>query len=92
MAFNPSAQGSTTVVQNTDWKAQGFINIYLPKAGGEGKTKLGAIPLKLSNKFEATLIERLSSDPEALAKMLALVTMDFRLADDPKAPAPVLPF
>lgn len=91
MAFNPNRAPAAST-DNDSWKAQAFINIYLPKAGGEGKMKIGAIPLKASNKYEAALIAKLSSEPTSIEDMLKLVTMDFRLADDPKAPAPALPF
>jgi hypothetical protein len=94
MAFNQrSAPALVPVAQDSNWKAQAFINLYIPKAGTpDGKTKIGAIPLKAGNKFEAAMIERFSKDPEALKAMLAVMTMDFRLADDPNTPAPVLPF
>ena len=46
--FNSNNNASTNQGTNDAWKAQAFINLYLP--GAEGKnTKLHAIPLKTSN-------------------------------------------
>jgi len=77
---------------NDNWKAQAFLNFYLPKANGEGRHKIGAIPLKDARKYEANLIKRLSEDPEALAKMLTMLQIDFQLVDGPQAAPSQLPF
>lgn len=64
--------------QNDAWKAQGFINIYVKV--GEGKRKVGSIPLKESKAFERALLERLQMEGgvEAFAANLEI---DFQLAD-----------
>lgn len=77
---------------NDNWKAQAFLNFYLPKANGEGRHKIGAIPLKDARKYEANLIKRLSEDPEALKKMLGMLQIDFQLVDGPQATPSQLPF
>lgn len=74
---------------NDSWeKAAGFINLYLPKPDG-GRRKLGSIPLKLSNVFEAALVERLSKDPEAIQALLAALEIDFRAIDQEQDPSKV---
>lgn len=87
MAFQ-SAQNQT----NENWKAQAFLNFYLPKANGEGRHKIGAIPLKDARKYDANLIKRLSEDPEAIAKMLTMLQVDFQMVDGPAATPSQLPF
>lgn len=77
---------------NDNWKAQAFLNFYLPKANGEGRHKIGAIPLKDARKYEANLIKRLSEDPEAIKKMLGMLQIDFQLVDGPQATPSQLPF
>lgn len=88
MAFSSKTDSNN----ETNWKAQAFLNFYLPKANGEGRHKIGAIPLKDARKYDANLIKRLSEDPEAIAKMLSMLQIDFQLADAPNAPPAVLPF
>ena len=54
--FNSNAASSTNQGTNDGWKAQAFINLYLP--GAEGKnTKLHAIPLKISNPDEKAIYD-----------------------------------
>ena len=89
MAFNQAAVPSAAQA-NDNWKAQAFLNIYLPR--GEGRIKVGALPLKASKKLEAAIIKRLSEDPDALQAMVNKLEYEFNLVDDPKAPPPVLPF
>lgn len=70
---NGNAQG-----ENENWRAQGFINLYVKV--GEGKRKVGSIPLKESKAFERALLERLQQEGgvEAFAANLEI---DFQLAD-----------
>lgn len=84
MAFNSNATTTTTVQSNDSWKATAFLNIYLPTPEG-GKRKIGAISLKDSKAYDKALIERLSSDPEAVKAMLSVLFVDFQLADKPVA-------
>jgi hypothetical protein len=88
MAFQSNNNGNN----NDNWKAQAFLNFYLPKANGEGRHKIGAIPLKDARKYEANLIKRLSEDPEAIKKMLTMLQIDFQLVDGPQAAPSQLPF
>lgn len=81
MAFNTNAARSNqSQVANENWRAQGFINIYLPTPDG-GRRKIGSIPLKESKAYEAALLKRLSSDPLAIQKMQEAILLDFQLAD-----------
>ena len=64
---------------NDDWKAQAFLNVWLPTKGG-GRRKVGAIPLKLSRAGDAQLIEFLTSGgEEALRTLVNKLEFDFQL-------------
>ena len=81
MAFN---FGNTTAParnnsNDTDWKADGFINIALPDGDG-GFVKLGAIPLKCSDENQKRVYEWLNEDPSRVAKLLSACRVDFRPA------------
>lgn len=82
MSYN---NAKTPVSQNSDtsWKAQAFINLYIPTADGT-RRKVGAIALRDSKAFEAALIARLQEDGavQALADVLEI---DFQMADKPVA-------
>tara|TARA_B100001559_G_C16478504_1_gene612578 strand:+ start:1514 stop:1786 length:273 start_codon:yes stop_codon:yes gene_type:complete len=80
MAFNSNARNNQPAVANDNWKAQGFINIYLPTPDG-GRRKIGSIALKESKAYEAALLKRLSTDPLAIQKMAEAIQLDFQLAD-----------
>lgn len=92
MAFTQRVTSQSASPANDGWKAQAFINIYLPRANGEGRHKIGALPLKEARQYDANLIKRLSEDPEALAKFKDALIIDFQLATDPSPEANALPF
>ena len=87
MAFNPSAQRAVSPAvtgANTDWKAQGFLNLYLPDPSGK-KIKLGAIPLKESNVRginEKKMLAWLNEDPSRVSVILAKLTIEYRPVDE----------
>lgn len=86
--FNPNAAGNNAPVNNVkgndeSWKAQAFLNVYLPTADGTSRRKIGAIPLKASKNYEAALIKKLTEDPESLARMVNMLEIEFNLADQP---------
>lgn len=88
IAVKPAAQ-----TQNESWKAQAFLNFYLPSATGDGRRKIGAIPLKEARNYDAALIQRLSEDPDAIQQFLSKLEVDFQLVNDPAATgANALPF
>lgn len=74
---NAQAQGN-----DDNWKAQGFINLYLP--GSEGKDrKIGAIPLKVSKAAEKQLLDYLNADPANVDKLAAKIKLTFQSAEVP---------
>ena len=82
MAFNTGntqSAAAPATQQNTDWKAQGFLNFYLPMDGK--RVKLGAIPLKESNARgvnEKKMLEWLNEDPSRVSKILAQLVIEFK--------------
>ena len=67
--------------QNDSWKAQGFLNFYLPSKDGSTR-KLGAIPLRSSKPAEMTLLEWLKEDPTRAENILLKLSIDFREVND----------
>ena len=66
--------------QNTNWKADAFINFSVPRKDGTAK-KLGAIALKCDKDEEtATLVAWLAEDPTRIEKLISKMVIDFRLA------------
>lgn len=83
MAFekDKSAQGNNSGRgDNDNWKSDAFINLYLPTNGGT-RRKVGSIGLKASKPFEKDLIDKLMADPEAAKRMLAVLEIEFNLAE-----------
>lgn len=80
MAFSTSsaapAQPSTN---NESWKAQGFLNFYLPAKNGQ-RRKLGAIPLKESKANEKQLLAWLNEDPSRAAQILDKLELEYQSA------------
>ena len=80
MAFNrPLQTRNNDQGSNESWKAQAFLNIYLPTREG-GRRKLGSIPLRESKAYEKAIIERLKEDG-ALESLAQVIELDFQLAD-----------
>ena len=65
---------------NDSWKAQGFLNLYLPGKNGGGRRKLGTIPLKEARPKDAQLLAWLQEDPSRVEKILAHLEIDFQAA------------
>lgn len=82
--FNTSRSNDRNDASNDDWKAKGFLNLYLPKKnadGTPGKFKLGAIPVTDKGAM-AKLLERLQKDPEATVKAISeALVVDYQSAD-----------
>ena len=57
MAFQQAVTNASATPSNDNWKAQGFLNFYLPAKNG-GRKKLGAIPLKESKGNEKALLAK----------------------------------
>jgi hypothetical protein len=105
MAFNTApATGNTNGIPDNK-KAEGFLNFYLPNKAGDGRRKLGAIPLRKMYQSEAELAKWLAEDPSRVAIILARLVIEYNPAtpeeaagfdlSDPvpatPAPAPVPP-
>lgn len=80
MSFNQSnAQRNDQAQANETWKAQGFLNFYLPSKNGQRK-KLGAIPLKESKHSEKALLAWLNEDPSRVGQILAKLEVEYQSA------------
>ena len=83
MAFaSSSAPASTNAASSTtneSWKAQGFLNFYLPAKNGQ-RRKLGAIPLKESKANEKQLLAWLNEDPSRVSQILAKLEIEYQSA------------
>lgn len=78
MAFNTASAPAATN-SNDSWKAQGFLNFYLPSKDG-GRRKLGAIPLKESKVNEKTLLAWLNEDPTRVQVLLNKIELEYQPA------------
>lgn len=65
--------------QNTNWKASGFLNLYLPTKDGK-RMKLGAIPLKESRDSEKKMLDWLNEDPSRVNTILSKLEIEYRSA------------
>ena len=79
MAFQPNTASAPAVPQNENWKAQGFLNLYLPAKDGK-RMKLGSIPLKESKPSEKTMLAWLNEDPARVAVILAKLEIEYKSA------------
>lgn len=78
MAFQPATAVNNTP-SNDSWKAQGFLNFYLPGKNGSRK-KLGAIPLKENKPNEKTLLAWLNEDPSRVGSILEKLELEYQSA------------
>lgn len=78
--FNTAQRNAGTGTNNDQWKAQGFLNLYLPSRDG-GRRKLGSIPLKQAKPAEAQLLEWLNEDPSRIGQLLAKLELDYQPAE-----------
>jgi hypothetical protein len=80
MSFNQSNAQRNTETQNDSWKAQGFLNFYLPSKQAGQRKKLGAIPLKEAKTREKALLQWLNEDPTRVAQILSKLEIEFQSA------------
>lgn len=88
--LDPNAQAPS---QNNDsWKADAFLNLYLPGADGQPK-KLGAIALHKRKKQDKQLIDALEGKnaEKVLEFILANLTANYQQADGSGAAGFALP-
>jgi hypothetical protein len=79
MAFQSTVTNQSATPSNENWKAQGFLNFYLPAKNG-GRKKLGAIPLKESKGNEKQLLAWLNEDPARVAQILSKLEIEYQSA------------
>lgn len=80
MAFaRQSVTTSAPSNANENWKAQGFINLYLPTKGGK-RRKLGAVALREAKDNEKALYDWLNADPENVSKLASKLIVEFQTA------------
>jgi hypothetical protein len=78
MTFRPATAAASTPASEA-WKAQGFLNFYLPAKNGARK-KLGAIPLKESRASERDLLNWLNEDPSRVQVILSKLELEYQSA------------
>ena len=69
---------------NTDWKADAFVNIFLPRKDGS-RMKLGFIALKGDHQEQAKIIDLLRKDPEALERLRSKLVLEFKDLEEASA-------
>ena len=81
MALNFNSRNAPAQTnQNTNWKADAFINFSVPRKDGTAK-KIGALSLKCDRDEEtATLVAWLAEDPNRVQILMEKMIIDFRLA------------
>lgn len=81
MAFQTAAASTpaNNTQNNEGWKAQGFINLYLPARNGQ-RRKLGAIPLKANRSNEKELLDWLNEDPSRVLALLPKLELEYQPA------------
>jgi len=81
MSFKSNAvQSNNNSASNDSWKAQGFLNLYLPSKDGGKRRKLGAIPLKESKPSEKQMLDWLNEDPTRVAAIMSKLVIEFQSA------------
>lgn len=79
MAFN-TANTQAAASTNNSWKADGFINVSVPRKDGTAK-RLGSLALRIGDDAEMKqLVGWLEEDPSRIAKLLEKAIIDFRSA------------
>jgi len=81
MGFSTTTRNNAAPV-NDSWKAQAFLNFYLPSKDAKGgRRKLGAIPLKESKPIEKQLMDWLKEDPSRVEIILSKLEIEYHVAD-----------
>lgn len=79
MAFQSAANTVSATTASDNWKAQGFINLYLPSKDGK-RRKLGSIPLKINKANEKQLLEWLQGDADRIGVLRDKLIVEFQSA------------
>lgn len=81
MGFITNSATNTAATKRADRnEAKGFLNIYLPTAGG-GRKKLGSLPLRESYRTEAQVLAQLKDDPQAVGRLVEALEVEFNPYD-----------
>ena len=85
MAFNKTstaAPSAAAIAVPGNWeKAQGFINIYLPRKDGT-QMKVGALALRASKNEEKQIFDYLVSSEENIQKLANKLVFEFRAVNE----------
>jgi hypothetical protein len=74
---NQGSRNNNQSGNNDDWKANAFLNVFLPRKNGT-RMKLGFFPLKETNIDQQKLITWIKEDPETrLASLLQKLVIEF---------------
>lgn len=79
MAFNNNNAARATAPRNNDesWKAEGFLNIYIPRKNGT-RMKLVGAPLRMNNPSQKALYDYLMANPDvAIQTLMAKMIVEF---------------
>ena len=86
------AFAQNTVVIPSANRADAFINVWVKRADGT-RAKLGALPLKSSTAYQSGVIDRLNSGgDEAIAALMSVLEIDFKLANSEPVKASAVGF
>lgn len=69
---------------NMDWKADAFVNIYLPRKDGT-RMKLGFIALKGDHVEQKRVLDTLRADPEAIERLKSKIVLEFKDLEEASA-------
>ena len=79
--ISSASRNASAAKSDTSWKADGFINVFVPTANSQGRSKVGFIPLYKSKDHERKLLEWLDADPSRIAKLTNNLTVNYVEAD-----------
>lgn len=80
MAFNNENTARSNNNRQEAWKADGFLNFYLPSKDGS-RRKLGAIPLRGAKPNEKQLSDAIKKDPDLVKRILASLVLEYNPAE-----------
>ena len=79
--ISSASRNASAAKDNDSWKANGFINVFVPAANSQGRSKVGFIPLYKSKEHERKLLEWLDADPSRIAKLTDKLSVNYVEAD-----------
>ena len=79
--ISSASRNASAAKSDTSWKADGFINVFVPTANSQGRSKVGFIPLYKSKDHERKLLEWLDADPSRIANLTNKLSVNYVEAD-----------